>query len=79
MADPADDDSQGTPNHSYNSQGVLQVRNGTPGPAGAISDLVSALARAFAPRALTQRSQKVNQTVDEASGSPQTTDLGNQF
>lgn len=79
MADPADDDSQAVPGRSYSPQGVLQVRSGTPGAGGAIGDLVAALARAFAPKALTQRSQRVNQAVDEASGSPQSNDLGQQF
>jgi hypothetical protein len=79
LADPADDDSQTAPGRSYSPQGVLQVRSGTPGAAGAIGDLVAALARAFAPQALTQRPQKVNQAIDEASGSPQTNDLGQQF
>jgi len=51
----------------------------TPGVSGAISDAVRALALRFAPRAIVQRRGAINQAVDQASDSPQTTDLGNQF
>ena len=76
MADPTDDGTQ----PAYNAQGVRQVRSGTPGFSGAIGDLVAALAKAWGPgRTLSQRGAKIDQAVDEQSGSPQTNDLGSQF
>lgn len=76
MADVITQDEQG---RTYRN-GVLQVHSaGSPGVGGAIHDMIAALAQAFAPRAITQRSQKINQDVDQASGAPQTSDLGNQF
>jgi hypothetical protein len=59
--------------------GVLQAQTGSPGVSGAISDMIGALARAFAPRAIVNRPQRINGAVEEASGAPQTSDLGNQF
>ena len=56
--------------------GVLQAQSGSPGVSGAISDMIGALAKAFAPKGLTQRPQRINQAVDEASQAPQTSDLG---
>lgn len=58
--------------------GVLQARpTATPGVGGAISDVVAALARAFAPKGITQRGNTVSQAIDSASGAP--TSLGSQF
>lgn len=51
----------------------------TPGFGGALLDIIKAISGAVAPRGLTQRGQKIDQAVDQASNSPQTTDLGNQF
>jgi hypothetical protein len=51
----------------------------SPGVAGAISDMIGALAKAFAPKAITQRGKRIDQAVNEASGAPQTSDLGDQF
>lgn len=76
MADTVTQDENG---RTYRN-GVLQAApRAAPGVGGAIGDMVAALASAFAPKGMTQRSQKVNQAVDEASGAPQTSDLGNQF
>lgn len=58
-----------------NTPGVQQDN----GVAGAIQSMIQALAQAFAPKAITQRGKKISQSVDEASGAPQTSDLGNQF
>lgn len=66
------------PNHYVDpDSGVLQVRSGTPGISGAISDAIKALAMAFAPKAITQRPQQINQAVDQADPGPQS--LGQQF
>jgi hypothetical protein len=75
MADVITQDEQG---RTYRN-GVLQAHTGSPGVSGAISDMIGALAKAFAPRAITQRPQRIENAVDEASGAPQTSDLGNQF
>jgi uncharacterized protein YukE len=78
----SDDDDDDKPAVQRNAQGVAQYHTGTPGVGGALSDFVSALARAFAGSTVPQlqnRGRQVNQAVDEASGSPQTTDLGQQF
>jgi hypothetical protein len=45
--------------------------------AGGIKALVQALAQAFAPKAITQRKQKVDTDVAEATGDQSS--LGNQF
>lgn len=82
MAKPTqdtDDDGNPIPGRSYSPSGVLQVNHATPGFSGAISDLVGALAKAFAPPQITRRRQSIDQAVDQASGSPQTNDLGDQF
>lgn len=55
--------------------GVLQVKSGSPGVSGAISDMVGALSKALAPRSITQRSAKLNQGVDAADAPA----LGDQF
>ena len=52
---------------------------GSPGRSGAIHDAMDALFRAGAPKSITQRRPKTDNAVEEAQGSPQTTDLGNQF
>lgn len=57
----------------------LPPTTGRPGVSGAIFDAVEAVAKAFGPKSITQRRAKINQEVDKASDSPQTTDLGNQF
>lgn len=57
----------------------VQVHSGTPGFSGAILDAIRALAQAFAPKSLTQAKARTNQAIEEQSGAPQTTDLGNQF
>lgn len=44
----------------------------SPGVGGAIKDAIDALSKSFAPKAITQRKQKINQAVDKA-------DLGDQF
>lgn len=41
---------------------------GSPGVAGAISDAIAALAQAFAPRAIVQRKQKIDQGVSQGLG-----------
>lgn len=51
------------------------VSTATPGAAGAIKDLIAALAQAFAPKGLTQRKGAINQQADKAAAS----DLGSQF
>jgi len=53
---------------------------GTPGISGAIKDLMTALSAAFAPKSLTQRGQKLDQTIGQASGgNPTGGNLGDQF
>lgn len=52
---------------------------GSPGAAGAIQALIAALAQAFAPKGLTQRRAAVNQAVEQQSGAPQSSELGQQF
>jgi len=74
MADRIETDDDGK---TYKN-GVLQVKSGSPGVGGAISDAVSALQKAFAPKSLTQRGQKLDQQIDEESGAPASS-LGNQF
>jgi hypothetical protein len=51
----------------------------TPGFGGAIMDALRAIVQAAAPRGIMQRGAKIDQAVDQQSGAPQTTDLGNQF
>jgi hypothetical protein len=70
MADQITQDEQG---RTFRN-GVLQTSS-SPDPtvSGAISRLVQTLGQALAPRPLTQRSAKINQTVEDQSG------LGNQF
>lgn len=75
MADLIEQDEQG---RTYRN-GVLQGHSGSPGVGGAIHDMVAALASAFAPKSITQRSKAVQQHVDADSGAPQNSDLGNQF
>jgi hypothetical protein len=74
----SDDITQDEDGRTYKN-GVLQVKSGTPGVSGAIGDMIGALARAFAPRAIVNRPQRINGAVEGASGAPQTSDLGNQF
>lgn len=74
----------GTPVGPYQNpiNGAPSSSPGSPGISGAILDAVAALAKAFAPKALSQRGQKVDQAVDRASGGPsgtQTGALGDQF
>lgn len=45
-----------------------QSSPGSPGISGAIKDAVSAVASAFAPKSITQRSAKVDQTVNQSQG-----------
>jgi hypothetical protein len=59
--------------------GRLQVQSGSPGFGGALLDAIKAIVGATAPRAVVQRPGRINQAVDAASQSPQTTDLGQQF
>lgn len=54
-------------------------RVASPGISGAIKDAVGAIAGAVAPKSITQRKQRIEGAINEDSGSPQTTDLGNQF
>jgi hypothetical protein len=76
VADQITQDDQG---RTYKN-GVLQTSSSpSPGVGGAIQSMIAALAQAFAPKGLTQRGQRVNQAVDEASGAPQSSDLGSQF
>jgi hypothetical protein len=42
---------------------------GSPGLSGAIKDAVSAVASYVAPKSITQRRAKVDQTVDDSDGS----------
>ena len=60
-------------------RGRPRTYTGTPGISGAIKDAVEAIAKFAGPKPITQRRAKINQEVDKASDSPQTTDLGNQF
>jgi hypothetical protein len=59
--------------------GMLQIRSGSPGIHGAISDMISAIAQHLHPsRELMNRGKQINQTVEEAAGNG-STDLGQQF
>jgi hypothetical protein len=51
----------------------------TPGIAAGIQALIASLAKAFAPKSLTQADKRTEQAVDQQSGSPQSSDLGSQF
>lgn len=51
----------------------------SPGISGAIKDAIGAISNAMAPRGIVQRGKKVSDAIDNDSGSPQTSDLGNQF
>lgn len=44
-----------------------QSSPGSPGISGAIKDAISAVAGAIAPKSITQRKPKIDQTVDQAS------------
>jgi hypothetical protein len=59
--------------------GTLQIKHPDNGVLGAIKDAVGSISNALAPRSIVDRKAKIDQSVDEASGSPQTNDLGNQF
>lgn len=48
----------------------------SPGVAGAIRDMIAALAQAFAPKGITQAGKKINQQVNQADPPP---GLGNEF
>jgi len=54
-------------------------RVASPGISGAIKDAVAAVSNAVAPKSITQRKQRIDGAVEQASDSPQTTDLGQQF
>ena len=43
----------------------------SPGIAGAIHDMIAALASAFAPRSITQAKQRTDQAVNDAQGASQ--------
>lgn len=76
MADQIQTDANG----KVYKNGVLQANSSpaTPGVGGAISDAVAALAKAFGPRSITQRGQKVKDAIDrDETGQPDA--LGNQF
>lgn len=78
MADQITQDENG---RTYRN-GVLQVHSTPPG--GAIQNMIAALVSAFKPVApgasqLSGRGRQIDQAVDEASGAPQTSDLGQQF
>jgi len=60
-------------------QSGAKKRVASPGILGAIKDAVGAIANATAPRSIVQRGKKIEGAINEDSGSPQTTDLGNQF
>ena len=65
MADQITQDEQG---RTYRN-GVLQTSSSpSPTVSGAIQSAIAALAQAFAPRALLQRPQAVNQAVEAAAG-----------
>jgi hypothetical protein len=73
MADQITQDEDG---RTYKN-GVLQVSTvPSASPVDALHAMIAALARAFAPPQLTHRATRINQAVDEASGAPQTSQLG---
>jgi hypothetical protein len=51
---------------------------GSPGLSGAIGDAIAALSKAFAPRSIVQRPQKIDQGVDQNVGDAPPT-LGSQI
>lgn len=69
----------GTPTGPYfnPNNGQPSSSPGSPGVSGAIKDLLGALAQALAPKAITQRHQKVDQAVAQGSGASGA--LGDQF
>lgn len=76
MADQITTDANG---RTYKN-GVLQTQSpASPGLGGAIGDAVKALAAAFAPKAITQRGQRLNQQIDENDPAPASGALGDQF
>jgi hypothetical protein len=77
MADQITQDENG---NTYRN-GVLQTHsNASPGVSGAISDMVKALAQAFAPKSITQRGAKVAQAIDQADPTPANSGaMGDQF
>jgi len=71
MADDADTD-----------RPVPRYNHASPGFVGAIHDAVDALAKAYAPKSLTQRDAKVSQTVaqaQDADSAPPPSSLGDNF
>jgi hypothetical protein len=74
MADQITQDEQG---RTYRN-GVLDVHTGTPGAAGAIHDLVQALAGALGPKSITQAPQRMQQQMNQSDPAP-TAPLGSQF
>ena len=60
-------------------QSGAKKRVASPGISGAIKDAVGAIANAVGPRSIVQRGKKVSDAIENDSGSPQTSDLGNQF
>lgn len=74
MADQIQTDGEGR----VYKNGVLQAHSaGSSGVGGAISDAVAALAKAFAPKGITDRGKRVAGAIAEGEGDSNT--LGNQF
>jgi hypothetical protein len=58
---------------------IPSYNTATPGVGGAIGDAIKALARALAPKSITQRGAQLQQQEQQATGQAPPQQLGNQF